>query len=113
MYFDAWNEPEPVRRRELLGRSVTEEVAVVHPTFGRTVGIDPLDGHITRYQAAMPETRIVLTSEIDRHHDFARYAWAVVDANGDPTMDGIDIVEFADDSRLKLIVLFHGSLAAA
>jgi hypothetical protein len=34
-----------------------------------------------------------------------------VNADGNPTMDGIDVVEVADDSRLKLIVLFHGSLA--
>jgi hypothetical protein len=111
-YLDAWNEQNPVRRRELLDRSVTKEVVVAHPTFGRTVGTDPLADHIARYQRAMPGTKIVLASAIDIHNGFARYAWSVVDATGNPTMDGIDVVELADDGRLKLIVLFHGSFTA-
>lgn len=61
----------------------------------------------------MPWTKIVLSSAIDRHNDFARYAWSVVDASGDPVMKGVNVVEFADDGRLKLIVLFDGSLTTA
>lgn len=113
VYCDAWNEPEAARRRALLDRSVTADVDVVHPTFGRTCGVDLLADHIARYQAAMPGSRIVLSSAIDRHNGFARYAWSVVDASGDSAMDGIDVVEFADDGRLKLIVLFHGPLPDA
>ncbi len=112
-YFDAWNEQDAGSRRELLDRSVTEDVDVVHPTFGRTRGIEPLADHIARYQAAMPGAKIVLSSAVDRHNDVARYAWSVVDASGDRTMDGIDVVEFAGDGRLKLIVLFHGPLSDA
>ncbi len=112
-YFDAWNEQDAGSRRELLDRSVTEDVDVVHPTFGRTHGIEPLADHIASYQTAMPGAEIVLSSAVDRHNDVARYAWSVVDASGDRAMDGIDVVEFADDGRLKLIVLFHGPLPDA
>jgi hypothetical protein len=39
-YFQAWNEPDVERRRELLARSVTPEVELIHPTFGRSRGIE-------------------------------------------------------------------------
>ena len=35
-YFQAWNEPDVDRRRELLERSVTAEIELVHPSFGRS-----------------------------------------------------------------------------
>jgi SnoaL-like domain len=82
-YFQAWNERDADRRRELLERSVTEDVELVHPTFGRSRGIDALSEHIASYQQAMPGTEVVLTSGIDAHNEIARYTWQVVDASGE------------------------------
>jgi hypothetical protein len=110
-YFAAWNEPVLAGRRALLERCVTPEVEVIHPSWGRTVGIDPLLGHIDRYRAAMPDTSIVPSSGIDHHNTFLRYGWKVVDASGEQQMEGLDVVELADDGRLKQIVLFHGRLS--
>jgi hypothetical protein len=106
-YFEAWNEPDSDRRRDLLARSVSAGVELVHPTFGRSDGIDALSGHIASYQAALPNSRVVLTSAIDRHNQLARYAWQVVDAGGQAVIAGIDVVELADDGRLERILLFH------
>jgi hypothetical protein len=106
-YFEAWNEPDSDRRRDLLARSVTADVELVHPTFGRSRGIEALAEHIATYQTAMPGTEVVLTSAIDGHNQVARYAWQVVDAGGEPKVAGIDVVEIAGDGRLERILLFH------
>ena len=106
-YFQAWNEPDVDRRRELLERSVTAEIELVHPSFGRSHGIDALSGHIASYQQAMPGTEVVLTSGIDAHNEVARYTWQVVDASGETVVAGLDVVEIAADGRLARILLFH------
>jgi hypothetical protein len=61
------NEPDPDSCRELLGRSVTAEVELVHPAFGRARGIENAREHIAGYEAAMPDTRVALTRAIDAH----------------------------------------------
>jgi hypothetical protein len=106
-YFEAWNERDDDRRRELLARSVTSDVELVHPTFGRSRGSAALAGQIASYQQAMPGTEVILTSEIDAHNQIARYAWHVVDSGGRTLAAGLDVVELAADGRLKRILLFH------
>jgi mannose-6-phosphate isomerase-like protein (cupin superfamily) len=112
-YFAAWNEHDLERCRELLEQCVIGDVELVHPTFGRAHGIDPLIEWIGRYQSGMPGTTIVLASGIDAHNDLARYAWEVLDEHGEQRMAGIDVVEFAADGRLRRVVLFHGPLQPA
>jgi hypothetical protein len=106
-YFQAWNELDSDRRRDLLARSVMPDVQLVHPTFGRSRGSDALAGHIASYRQAMPGTEVVLTSGIDAHNQIARYTWEVVDAGGRTLVAGLDVVELAADGRLERILLFH------
>jgi hypothetical protein len=105
-YVEAWNEPDPDSCRELLARSVTAEVELVHPTFGRARGIETLAEHIAGYEAAMPDTRVALTRAIDAHNQIARYAWKLQDIDGNTVVAGIDVVETAADGRLARILLF-------
>jgi hypothetical protein len=44
------------------------------------------------------------------HNDVIRYAWAIVDAQGQKLLEGIDVAERAPDGRLRRILMFHGSL---
>jgi hypothetical protein len=81
-YFAAWNEPSRDRRRELLARSVDAHVEVIHPTFGRSEGIEQLEGQIEQYLSAMPDTAVVRSSEVDGHNQLVRYAWTIVDQDG-------------------------------
>ena len=50
-YFAAWNEPLTERRRTLLKRSVTADAELIHPTSGRSQGIDALLACIHSYQS--------------------------------------------------------------
>jgi hypothetical protein len=112
-YVAAWNEQDPARRRDLLERSLIGEVEVVHPSWGRSHGIDAISEQIGRYQSAMPGTTIGLTSGIDVHNELGRYEWKVFDERGQEAMAGIDVVEIAGDGRLKRILMFHGPLPPA
>jgi hypothetical protein len=112
-YFAAWNEPLKKRRRTLLERSVTADVELIHPTWGRSQGIDALLARIESYQSALPEAAVVLASGLDSHNDVVRYGWDIVDQHGRHVMEGIDVVELAGDGRLKRVLMFHGPLPDA
>lgn len=109
-YFAAWNEPLTERRRSLLERSVTADVELIHPTWGRSQGIDALLARIESYQSALPDATVVLGSGLDSHNDVVRYRWDIVDQEGHRMMEGIDVVELAGDGRLKRVLMFHGRL---
>jgi hypothetical protein len=85
-YFAAWNEPQTEQRRTLLERSVAADVELIHPTWGRSRGIDALVTHIGNYQSAFPETVVVLASGFDRHNDIVRYGWDM--PRGDRSVTG-------------------------
>jgi len=42
-----------------------------------------------------------------------RYAWKIIDRQGQDVMDGIGVAERLDDGRLKQIMMFHGPLPPA
>jgi hypothetical protein len=111
-YFAAWNEPRSEDRLALLEHSVTADVELIHPTWGRSRGIEALMEHIEGYTAALPDTRIVLSSGLDAHNDVIRYGWEIIDHDGQRMMEGVDVVELADDGRLRRVILFHGPLPA-
>ncbi len=46
----------------------------------------------------------------DGHNSVVRYAWEVVDRDGKPVLDGLNVAELTTDGRLRRILLFRGSL---
>jgi len=111
-YFAAWNEPLSEPRRSLLERSVSEDVELIHPTWGRSQGIDALMERIEGYMSALPDSTVVLSSGLDSHNGVIRYGWEIVDPHGQRVMEGLDVVELAEDGRLRRVILFHGPLPA-
>jgi hypothetical protein len=57
-----------------------------------------------------PGANVNITTSIDRHHSFARYGWQIADRTGTVVLDGIDVVELAEDGQLQRIVMFFGPL---
>jgi hypothetical protein len=110
-YFAAWNEPDAGERRRLLEQSLTADAQLLGPNY-LCSGTDEIVEQIGRYQEQMPGTWIVPSSGVDAHHDVARYAWRIVDDEGTAVMEGLDIVERADDGRLSRVVMFYGPLPA-
>lgn len=111
-YFAAWNETNADERQRLLQASVSDDVELIDPT-GRWRGFAGLSERIANYHAAAPETAVAPASGVDAHNDVERYAWKIVDSDGNELMEGLDITERDGDGRLQRIVMFHGPIPAA
>lgn len=111
-YDAAWNERDTATRRRLLARALTEDAELVDPS-GRFEGRDAVNERIAGFGSRFPGARVTITSGVDEHHGFARYAWMITAADGSVMLDGIDVVERADDDRLRRVVMFFGQLPQA
>jgi hypothetical protein len=108
-YDAAWNEPDGAERARLLARSLTEDAELVDPS-GRFQGRQAVNERIAGFSERFPGARVTITSGVDEHHGFARYAWRISGPDGDRVLDGIDIVERGQDNRLRRVVMFFGPL---
>ena len=109
-YCAAWSEPDPARRRKLLGTVWAEGATYTDPTV-HVAGLENLLAHIDSVLAQRPGATIQRSSAIDAHHDVARFAWRLVLADGAALPEGLDLVDFAEDGRIRRIVGFFGPLS--
>jgi hypothetical protein len=93
----------------MLEQSLTDDVELVDPS-GTWSGVSGLSERIANYHSSAPGTLVVSASGVDAHNDVVRYAWKIVDREGNELMEGIDVAERADDGRLRRILMFHGPL---
>jgi hypothetical protein len=110
-YCAAWSDPDPTRRRELLGGVWADGATYTEPTV-HTAGLDDLLAHIDTVVARRPGARVVRTSRVDAHHDLARFAWRVVQADGTALPEGLDLAELSADGRIRRIIGFFGPLVS-
>jgi hypothetical protein len=111
-YDAAWNESDAAERARLLARCLTDDAELVDPS-GRFQGRQAVNERITGFSDRFPGARVTITSGIDEHHGFARYAWTIGAADGDAILEGIDVVERGQDNRLQRVVMFFGPLPQA
>jgi hypothetical protein len=109
-YCAAWSDPDPVRRREILGGVWADGATYTDPAV-HAVGLDDLLAHIETVVARRPGSKVVRTSRVDAHHDFARFAWHVVQADGTALPEGLDLAELSADGRICRVIGFFGPLA--
>ncbi len=57
-----------------------------------------------------PGHRFARTTAVDTHHEFARYGWALRNAEGMEVLRGTDFVTLDVDGRIQQIVGFFGEL---
>jgi hypothetical protein len=108
-YDRAWGEPDPTERRRLLERSLTEDAELISPQ-GRWAGRDAIAKWIDGFPERMPGATVKVTSGVDAHHGFTRYAWSIAGDDGSTIAEGIDVCQLADDGRLRRVVMFFGSI---
>jgi hypothetical protein len=106
-YGAAWNEPDEGRRRELLEQGWADDGVYCDPTAS-VAGRDALVAHIGGFHDQLPGVRIELTSQVDEHHGWLRFAWTMVGADGATLTEGFDVGELAEDGRLRRIIGFFG-----
>ena len=108
-YFAAWNETDAGERERLLRRSVSDGAELVDP-LGRWQGVAGIADRIAAYHESAPATKVVPGSGVDAHNDVERYAWRIVDPQGNELMDGLDVTTRDSAGHLHRITMFHGPL---
>jgi hypothetical protein len=110
-YCAAWSDPEPARRREILGAVWADGATYIDPTV-HAAGLDDLLAHINAVVTRRPGAKVVRTSRVDAHHGLARFAWRVVQADGTALPEGLDCAELTADGRICRITGFFGPLVS-
>jgi hypothetical protein len=110
IYDQAWNAADSATRTRLLEQSLTADAELVDPLGGRIRGRDAINERIAGFTDRFPGARVTITSGVDEHNGFARYAWTISASDGSTILDGIDVVTRADDEHIKQIVMFFGAL---
>jgi hypothetical protein len=114
VYVQAWNETDDQTRLELL-ESVLEPDAVLFDPMGVLKGPSGVNGFIGKVRAQIGTAQLVYTSapQPHPHGPWVRYAWAIVATAGQPIMEGMDVIELAEDGRFRRVVSFSGRLAGS
>ncbi len=105
-------EPDPATRAELIATAWAETASMIDPPFdgsGRA-GIAAMTDVLLTHYAGHTFRR---TTSVDTHHNFGRYDWSLVAADGSVAVAGTDFVEVDDAGQLVRIVGFFGGLAGA
>ncbi len=104
-YIEMWNETDPVRRREIVAMTVSEDAEYLDPLMSG-FGVDGINEMIAGAQQQYPGHRFTLVSEPDAHHDRVRFSWTIAPPAGGPIAIGHDFATVAEDGRLRSITGF-------
>lgn len=112
-YCRVWNEPNAGRRVKLLAPIWAANATYTDPSV-HAAGAAELLAHIAQVQARRPGANVLRTSEVDVHHNLARFAWHVVSADGTALPEGLDLALISPDgTKIERIIGFFGPLARA
>jgi hypothetical protein len=106
-YIAIWNETDPARRRDLIGRTWADDASYVDPLFVAD-GPDAIDAAVAAAQSQFPGYSVRLAGPVDAHHNLARFTWELTPgADQDALVVGFDVAVLAPDGRLQTV---HGFL---
>ncbi len=106
-YCEAWSHDNPEERRQALRDCWADDAVYSDPT-ALVEGADALAAHIAGLRGQVPNMKIARTSQVDVHHDSARFNWALT-SNGAPAVDGVDFITITD-GRITSVTGFMGPL---
>lgn len=107
-YCAAWNAPNPAASHRLLEKVWAPNGSYTDPTV-HLVGMGELVAHIFKVQSRRPDSRIVLTTNIDAHHDVVRFGWKRINQDKSVVVEGIDVAVI-ESGRIARMVGFFGVL---
>jgi len=111
-YIASFNETDGSRRRELLGELYTEDVRYTDPAHD-LVGRDAIDEFISGTQERFAGYVFSLGSDVDAHHNQARFQWhATAPGAAEPAYIGFDVL-VADNGRVRNVYGFLDKVPGA
>lgn len=94
-YLAAWNETDATRRRVALAALFTEDCEYTDP-LASVSGPSALDQLIAGVQRQLPGFKFSLASQVDSHHEQARFTWqAAPEGAAEPVVIGFDVMLLA------------------
>ena len=106
-YLEAFTEPDPARRLELLAKGLTPDAEICGPTRIFT-GYAEISEKIVGFQKNWPECRLVLISGVVCFGNAGHIAKAIVNSKGSVLASGHSVVELAPDDRIRRVLAFWG-----
>ncbi len=105
-YIAAWNEQDPKRRLEIVGKTWTDGGTYID-AHRRGEGHESIDAMIATAQRSFPGYRIRLISKVETHNGFFRFSWAAGGTEQAPLyLAGTDFVTIAADGRIASVTGF-------
>ena len=110
-YIAIWNETDAAARRTLIARTYAEQASYLDPML-QADGRDGIDTMVAAVQDKYPGFKFARTSDVDSHHDRARFAWQLAPDNGPALVKGIDFATLTADGRLQSVTGFFTEMSA-
>jgi hypothetical protein len=105
-YFAMWNEADPVRRRQIIEDTWTQDASYIEPLLAAE-GYEGLNTGVAGLQAQFPGHKLRPEGEVDAHHDRVRWSWELLSPDGGvPLAAGTNIGVVAPDGRLREVTGF-------
>lgn len=109
-HFDMWNETDPARRRAAVEAVWTPDAQSIDPIASAT-GWQAIEQFVITLQAQYPDHAVLLSGEVDQHHNRLRFPWVIKNPAGEVVLSGIDCVRLANEGRFaELTGFFDGTL---
>ncbi|MGA4840672.1 nuclear transport factor 2 family protein [Streptomyces sp. G45] len=105
-YFEAWNAADPESVRKAVAAAWAEDGSYTDPLADVT-GHEAIAAVIAGAHAQFPGFAFRQTGEVDGHHGIARFTWELVSgADGSAPVAGFDVIELAEDGRIRSVYGF-------
>ena len=106
-WLQAYGETDDATRAGLIAQAWAPDGVLVDPPFQGT-GHAEIAALAGAAQGQFPGHTFLRTSEIDAHHDVARYTWELVGPDGVTAVAGTDVALVGADGRLRYVAGFFG-----
>ena len=111
-YFDAWNETDAGRRRELISTTWANDAAYVDPLLSGN-GHDGIDAMIRAVHERFPHHTFRRTTDVDGYANRLRFSWALLTPAGAALVKGSDFGIVDTRGRLQSVTGFLDDAPAA
>ncbi|MFF0861190.1 nuclear transport factor 2 family protein [Nonomuraea sp. NPDC003560] len=111
-YIAAWNETDADARAKAVAELWTEDATYTDP-MADVAGHAGIAAVIEGAQGMFPGLVFTPGEVFDAHHHIVRFTWHLGPAGEEPLAVGFDVVELAEDGRIRRVLGFLDKVPAA
>jgi hypothetical protein len=106
-HLAAYCESDPETRMAVFARIWNKSGRLVDPPL-ESCGYQGMSEQAAALLQQFPGHKFVRTTDVDHHHEFARYGWVLRNAAGADALEGVDFLALDVDGRIMNVVGFFG-----